>query len=972
MPVLFVSHASGDDTIADDLGGWLKANGFDDVFIDQKSIEAGAKWDIALQTAAGSCRVVILLVTANWLASAECYGEFKAAWYMGKRIIPLFLGLAGQGLSPDEKLRLQSVCREDQGVDITVCLVAEHRLDLNADAEIARRLKAGLRAAGAKSDVGLDPEAFEINKKIRETPFPGLASFGDDDADAALFYGRSRELAQILEELREARSKPDARPFVILGGSGAGKSSLLKAGIVPRLRRESPAWLPLRAFRPGADPLLNFAEAIAKTYADFGVVEAYGDIHARLLKSWEAATHDTMREGKASLGSAGLAVLEAAIENEGTNLRKAANRRGATILISIDQAEEIVRAEGHSADALAHILRLTLTSAQSHWQLALTTRTDSFAELQTSSRFQALEARMFDLRSLPPFRFVDVVEKPARRYGVTVEPGLVERLINDAPNADALPLLAFALERIWDRFSKSGSLTEAHYDRVGGLNGLIEDAAERAMRGLDPERDVPLSIKTPSKEDLDLTASTFVPALAEVNEKGEVLRRAAHWSEFRPEQQVVLEHFNHWRLVVRKRDLVEVAHEALFRVWKRLETWLEPERLRLEALRIMQLDAGVWRRNHEHVSFLNHRRKRLQIAQRLANDPRYSKRLLAQDFEYLSACKKAEHTAKARIRFRSILALFTGLIIATTSYFNENILRERWFRYTKTATLSKAEEHLFAVTSGRVFSDCISEGISPTRYCPEMVIIPAGQFLMGSSDGSSSVVDLDGTAKLGPTLPEERGRVKWEGPVHEVRIKSAFAVSKYLVTAEQWASCVTAGGCKNVGGGEGKKPKSAVNWYDAAEYVAWMSRVTGRDYRLLTEAEFEYAARAYASTRYHWGDDIGSGKANCKGCGSKWDDIETSPVDAFKPNAFGLYDMHGNLWEWTADVWHVNYEGAPADGSAWLGINSSYRVLKGGSWDSPPDMLRAAVRGFGVSDERSIHVGFRVARTLNSSTSKRE
>ena len=115
MPVLFVSHASKDDAIADDLGGWLKANGFSDVFIDQKSIAAGAKWDETLQRAAGACRVVLLLVTPHWLASAECYGEFKAAWYMGKRILPLFVKLAGQELGAEETKRFQSVCREDQG-----------------------------------------------------------------------------------------------------------------------------------------------------------------------------------------------------------------------------------------------------------------------------------------------------------------------------------------------------------------------------------------------------------------------------------------------------------------------------------------------------------------------------------------------------------------------------------------------------------------------------------------------------------------------------------------------------------------------------------------------------------------------------------------------------------------------------------------------------------------------------------------
>ena len=179
-----------------------------------------------------------------------------------------------------------------------------------------------MRAGGANSRVGLDPEAFAVDVKVRPIPFPGLSSFGDDDADAALFYGRSREIAHTLEDLRSMRALNDQRPLVIQGASGAGKSSLLKAGIIPRLRREAPAWLPLRAFRPGADPLLNFAEALARTFADFGRTEAHGVIRDRLMGAWSKAK----RADKGGLTPGGLAVLEAALEAEGHALRNAADR----------------------------------------------------------------------------------------------------------------------------------------------------------------------------------------------------------------------------------------------------------------------------------------------------------------------------------------------------------------------------------------------------------------------------------------------------------------------------------------------------------------------------------------------------------------------------------------------------------------------------------------------------------------------
>jgi hypothetical protein len=186
-----------------------------------------------LQAAAGTCRVVLCLITEYWLASKDCLAEFDASFYMGKRVIPLLLLPARASLGAEARNRLARVCAHYQGIDLVRNLGPDGALDLDTERDAADRLTAGLREAGALSRVGLDPEAFAIDRKLRPMPFPGLASFGDDDADAALFYGRSREIAHALEELRKVRAERDLRPFVILGASGAGKSSLLKAGITP-------------------------------------------------------------------------------------------------------------------------------------------------------------------------------------------------------------------------------------------------------------------------------------------------------------------------------------------------------------------------------------------------------------------------------------------------------------------------------------------------------------------------------------------------------------------------------------------------------------------------------------------------------------------------------------------------------------------------------------------------------------------
>ena len=327
MAVLFVSHSSKDDTAIGALEEWLLGHGFTDIFIDHSNISGGEKWAEALREASGACRVVVCFVTERWLASDECFGEFKAAWYMGKRIIPLLALDPGNASSSE---RLTKVLAEDQGLDVAPCMAENGRHLILPAPAVERRLEAGLRAAGALAR-SASTRHRRPHRKLRPMPFPGLTSFGDDDADAALFYGRSREIVQSLEEIRTVRTKGDLRPFVILGASGAGKSSLLKAGIIPRLRREAPAWLPMRAFRPGADPLLNFADALARSLADFGKIEAPGVIRDSMFDAWSKAERTN-----GGLTPAGRAALEVALEAEAQAAPPPASARRSR---RVDQAE---------------------------------------------------------------------------------------------------------------------------------------------------------------------------------------------------------------------------------------------------------------------------------------------------------------------------------------------------------------------------------------------------------------------------------------------------------------------------------------------------------------------------------------------------------------------------------------------------------------------------------------------------------
>ena len=227
---------------------------------------------------------------------------------------------------------------------------------------------------------------------------------------------------------------------------------------------------------------------------------------------------------------------------------------------------------------------------------------------------------------------------------------------------------------------------------------------------------------------------------------------------------------------------------------------------------------------------------------------------------------------------------------------------------------------------------------------PAMVVIPAGVFRMGCVSGLECRHD--------------------EKPVEIVTIPSPFALSVHEVTFEDYDRFTYPDKVDDGGWGRGNRPVINVSWDDAKAYIAWLSSETGAEYRLPSETEWEYAARAGSETKYSWGNEIGSNRANCLSdfCGDPWE--ETSPAGSFMPNAWGLHDMHGNVCEWVEDCWNPSYSGAPGGGSAWLGGNCAVRVLRGGSLLDGSGALRAAKRSRLLTDRRDDDVGFRVARTL--------
>jgi formylglycine-generating enzyme required for sulfatase activity len=260
------------------------------------------------------------------------------------------------------------------------------------------------------------------------------------------------------------------------------------------------------------------------------------------------------------------------------------------------------------------------------------------------------------------------------------------------------------------------------------------------------------------------------------------------------------------------------------------------------------------------------------------------------------------------------------------------------------------EAHL---PDGAIFQDA--------PFAPEMIVAPSGAFMMGSP-------------------PDEDEHRDSEGPQFPVTIEKPLAIGRFPVTFAEWDAAVAAGGVdhkpEDKGWGRGDRPVINVSWEDGQAYISWLRKVTGKDYRLPSEAEWEYASRAGTETPFWWGSSVSTAQANYDGyytygSGKKGEHREkTLPVKSFEPNPWGLYQVHGNVWEWCEDVWHDSYTDKPddlkANGGPWIAGDNGARVIRGGSWLYGPRILRSAFRLWNTPDYRNSGIGFRVARTLTS------
>ena len=960
MSRIFLSHSSTNNAEAVALCDWLGREGWkDEIFLDldpQRGIAAGERWERALNEAANRCEAVLFLVSKAWLGSRWCLKEFHLAHHLNKQLFGVLIENLSVGDLPEELAGNWQIVRLAAGRDHVmlraVLPVTHDEVHVTFSAEGLQRLKHGLEQAG------LDPKRFAWppTSDPNRPPYRGLRPL--EAEDAGIFFGRDAPIVAALDGLRGLRETTPPRLLAILGASGAGKSSFLRAGLLPRLKRDDRHYLPLSIIRPERAAIsgeTGFLRALEDALKAVGIATTRAKLRAAI-------------EGDASRLQS---LLQALADKATPSVLDADTKpKPPTLVLSIDQGEELFLAEGQDeAQALLMLLRELLVDDAPAVIVVFAIRSDSYEHLQEAKPLDGVQKIPFDLGPMPKGSYAEVIKGPARRLEGTerpleIEDALVDTLLADIEAGgakDALPLLAFTLERLYVEEGGDGDMTVAEYQSLGGIRGSIEAAVERAFKAADADPAVPKD----RVARLALLRRGLIPWLAGIDpDTGAPRRRVARLSEIPAEARRLIQHLVEQRLLATDvantgETTIEPAHEALLRQWGFLQGWLKEDAgLGREGVKRASRD---WAANNRRASWLAHGTDRLAAAERLAARPDLAANLEPTDRDYLATCQKAEADAKRAkwlvqaVVYGLLLLVIAGLI----GWINQSyIYAERRWWWTERPflaaniwpyVLTSAAERALKPDPIKSFSECAPKQ-KDKDYCPDMVMIPAGSFMMGSP-----------IAEQGHTKPEE--------PQHLVTIAKPFAVSKYELTFDEWDTCARYGGCpegvSDEGYGRGQQPMINVTWDDAQRYVAWLSKMTGKTYRLLSEAEYEYATRAGTTAAYPWGDDIGENNANCIGCGSRWDDKQTAPVGSFSPNKFGLFDMVGNVWEWTEDCAFGSYDGAPTDGSARTGSGDcNFRVVRGGAWSYDPVDLRSAYRLGYHPDARGNNLGFRVARTL--------
>ena len=665
MGKIFISHSSANNAEALAIHDWLAAQGWGDVFLDldpRRGLVAGDRWQAALKAAAEQCELILILISPDWAKSKWCLAEFLLAKQMNKQILGVLVKptpLADLPVELTAEWQLVDLSAPDPGWSVTISPPRfEPETTVNFSGTGLARLAAGLQKAGLDPDNFLWPPASDPQR----APYRGLLPLDADDA--GIFFGRDGAIVLTLDALRGLRAAAAPRFVTILGASGAGKSSFLRAGLLPRLGRDSRHFYVLPVIRPERAALTGehgFAAMLQVALKARNLTRNRADLRAVVTAGADAVS-PLLRQ---------LAVAEDSGDGD--------SEGPPTLVIAIDQAEELLTADNAEAGQLLGLLADLGRRDDPAILVILTVRSDSFDQLQARPELAPTQPHhLVDLPSVPFGSFGDIIRGPARRVSaagrkLTLDETLVDALLSDIEKGgakDALPLLAFTLERLYRDYGADGDLQLSEYERLGRIRGAIEAAVEQALSRADANPAIPRD----RAARLALLRRGLIPWLAGINpETGSPRRRVARLAEVPAEALPLIELMVEQRLLATdidtatKERTIEPAHEALLRQWGALDGWLIEDSADLGTVEALRRAASEWAANANASEFIIHRGARLQSTEQLAGEEKFAGYLTSIDRAYLSAARNLENgvikkARAARTRI-AIAASIVGVVL---------------------------------------------------------------------------------------------------------------------------------------------------------------------------------------------------------------------------------------------------------------------------------------------------------------------
>ncbi|MEQ1770332.1 MAG: TIR domain-containing protein [Devosia sp.] len=656
MGKIFISHSSVNNAEALAIDDWLHEQGWADTFLDldpRRGLVAGERWQAALKSAAESCELILIVISPDWAASRWCLAEFLLAKQMNKQIVGVVVQPTPYDTLPPE------LTAEWQLVDLTQGKMGWSKTieppRLPDAKEIAfsenglARLGAGLQKAGLDPSHFPWPPAHDLGR----APYRGLLPLDADDA--GIFFGRDGMIVLTLDGLRGLRARAAPRFATVLGASGAGKSSFLRAGLLPRLSRDSAHFHVLPIVRPERAALTGehgLAAALIAALAARGITKNRAEVRNAVLGGVEAVSA-LLKQIAVPVGDA--------------------PDVPATLVLSVDQAEELLEPGDAAAEAGPFLQLLADLSRRDEPPLMVvfTIRSDNYGRLQDRVELEGTKPHhLIDLSPMPAGSYGDVIRGPARRLAAAgksleLDEPLVDALLEDIHQGggkDALPLLAFTLERLFHDYGSDGDLKLSEYDDLGRIRGAIEAAIAQALKAADGISAIPAD----RAARLALLRRGLIPWLAGIDPDTRApRRRVARFSEVPEEARPLMQLMVEQRLLSTDKDeatgetTIEPAHEALLRQWGALDGWLVEDSADLAQLEAVRRAATDWAANAKAAEFLIHKGSRLGAAEAAADQDKFEAYLNSTDREYLRGARDAENaTVRAAMaaRLRTMVA----------------------------------------------------------------------------------------------------------------------------------------------------------------------------------------------------------------------------------------------------------------------------------------------------------------------------